>query len=261
MPLFFLFAFGFSWLLWYAALRGEWTRLSGVILILGGFGPALSAFLLAGMSGRMKGYLQRVLAWRVRWHLYAFATLLPAAIYGLAAILFRLLDGSLPSIPPEAPPLVAYPALVVVISLVGGGQEELGWRALALPELQARMSPLIASVILGMVWALWHLPLFLSPHATQSQLPVIWYVANAVGLSVIMTWLYNASGGSALLAMLLHGAANVPATWYPLNVYAGGVHSYGLLTCLVWLVAVVLILRRDAPLQGKARFSGTPDSE
>jgi membrane protease YdiL (CAAX protease family) len=88
--------------------------------------------------------------------------------------------------------------------------EEIGWRGFALPHLQHRLSPLTASLILAAFWALWHLPLFFVI-ATYRALGVADYVGFVIGLSggaIVLTWLYNRSGGSILLVAVWHGVYN-----------------------------------------------------
>jgi membrane protease YdiL (CAAX protease family) len=90
--------------------------------------------------------------------------------------------------------------------------EEIGWRGYVLPRLQTRMSALSASLILAPIWALWHLPLWLTGAPGRTPLIYAGFVVSAFGLSVILTWVYNSTGGSLLLVVLLHGTINLPIT-------------------------------------------------
>ncbi len=97
--------------------------------------------------------------------------------------------------------------------LFAGGPvfDEIGWRGFALPRLQRRHGPLVGSLVLGVLWALWHLPLFLipawdTPH--DGPLDVALFVVLAVGTAVVFTWVFNSTGGSVLLAILTHGSLN-----------------------------------------------------
>ena len=87
--------------------------------------------------------------------------------------------------------------------------EEPAWRGFALPRLQRRMSPLAAAVLLGMVWALWHVPLWFVPGSFQAQLPFVAFVLSTIATSVLMTWLFNRSSGSVLIAAIFHAATDV----------------------------------------------------
>ena len=116
----------------------------------------------------------------------------------------------------------AVPSTLVLFVVAGlfflfaGGPffEEIGWRGFALPRLQRLHGPLFGTLILGTLWALWHLPLFLipewdTPHG--SPIDVALYVVSVVALSVILTWVFNNTKGSVLLAILAHGYINVSA--------------------------------------------------
>ncbi len=105
--------------------------------------------------------------------------------------------------------------------LFAGGPvfEEIGWRGFELPRLQRRHGPLVGSLVLGVLWALWHLPLFLipawdTPH--DGPLDVVLFVALAVGTAVIFTWVFNNTRGSVLLAILAHGSLNMGVAAYDL---------------------------------------------
>jgi membrane protease YdiL (CAAX protease family) len=94
------------------------------------------------------------------------------------------------------------------VFLVGGGNEALGWREFALPRLQRSYSAFTASLLIGVCWFAWHLPLFLVAGSSQAGVPVAYYGIAVIALSVVFTWLYNETGGSDLLTMLLHAPVN-----------------------------------------------------
>jgi membrane protease YdiL (CAAX protease family) len=77
--------------------------------------------------------------------------------------------------------------------------EELGWRGFLLPRLLSKYSPLLASVILGLVWAAWHINMFFSPIST-----LVLFTASAVALSILMTVMFLYTRGSVLLAIVMH---------------------------------------------------------
>lgn len=96
---------------------------------------------------------------------------------------------------------------IVFVFFLGGGQEELGWHGFALPQLQRSYSALGASLIIGVVWAIWHIPLYFTAWS-NSTIPFPAYLIALVALSIIFTWLYNNTGGSILLTMLMHASFN-----------------------------------------------------
>ena len=250
-----LLAYGISWLFWLPALlyQGAANPAISLLIIAGGFGPPVGAGIVIGMAeGRpgLRRWFGRIVQFRAPWHSYLFAVAWPIAAGAVVWIVNSALGGDLP---PDwsAPPLLAYPLAWTFVLLAGGGQEEPGWRGLALPLLLKRHSPLVASVILGLLWGLWHLPLFVSPSAPQSQIPLAIYLPHVIIVSVIFTWLYLTTQGSVWLAMVLHAGLNAVTSWVPI---AGG--SYTLLLALLaveMLTAVGLVL-----LYGARRFVARP---
>jgi membrane protease YdiL (CAAX protease family) len=180
------------------------------------FGPAVAAVLVvAGTTGRrgIAQLLHRIVLWRVgwRWWLAAFS---PVAFLAIALLGSWASGLSLPR-PTDFALFSGVPAAgllgVVPLVIIGALGEEIGWRGFALPHLQHRFSPLVASLILAALWALWHLPQFFVI-ATYRALGVADYVGFAIGLScgaIVLTWLYNRSGGSILLVAVWHGVYNV----------------------------------------------------
>ena len=90
--------------------------------------------------------------------------------------------------------------------------EEIGWRGYALPRLQARRSALSASLILAPIWGLWHLPLWLTGDPVKTPIFYVPFFFSAFAFSVILTWVYNSTGGSLLMVVLLHATVNLPVT-------------------------------------------------
>ncbi len=154
-------------------------------------------------------------------------------------------------------PLAAWGALLVAgftaASLVG---EELGWRGYALPALQARYSAAGASLILGIMWGAWHLPMALAP-ATGSaavHIPLAWYLLDIVGATFFYTWVYNSTGGSLLLATLIHTAGNVVSYYLPVATLSEGSGTgYLVLVALRWGVAGLLVWRAGGATLSAAR--------
>jgi membrane protease YdiL (CAAX protease family) len=93
--------------------------------------------------------------------------------------------------------------------LISGLAEEPGWRGFALPHLQERFGPLLGTLILGVLWAIWHFPLFLTGWARSSDLlTLVEFTVTATTVAIILTWVFNNTRGSLLIAMLLHGAVD-----------------------------------------------------
>ena len=178
-------------------------------------GPVVAGFVMtAVMGGRMgvRQLLHRFVMWRVRaaWYLYALV-----AIPALYVIAVALVPGALGSF--KAPMLsmwLLYPALFIVVMVLDGPLlEEPGWRGFALPRLQARWGPLVGTVILGVMWGAWHAPqyftkTFAAANGGLSASGVIVFLLATVIFSVLITWAFNHTAGSLLIAILIHTAIN-----------------------------------------------------
>jgi membrane protease YdiL (CAAX protease family) len=208
-------AFGFSWALWVPAgldLRDslDLPVSPTALIIAGAFGPMVAALAVAGRHGgwdEVKALLARLRFRNVapRWFVLAFVfgavTLVPAIVY-LAA-------GGSTNAGEVGSHLLVLPFHFLIVATIGGGlDEEVGWRGMAQPLLQRRLPPLPANLVLGVIWAVWHLPLWLDPTSAQSAYPFALYTLLIVGHSLVTGYLYNASGGSLLVAVLVHSAHN-----------------------------------------------------
>jgi len=189
-----------------AAIFGELSA-SNPLFILAVYGPGIVAVGLVlwhyGRSG-VGGFLSRLALWRLPLVWWAFLIVgVPAAFYLGAA-----LTGSIDDPFPFSPWTAVLPALASAIFL--GPIEEFGWRGVALPLLQRRFAPLWAGLILGVIWAVWHIPAFLLSGTPQEAWSFAPYFVGVVSLSVIVTPMFNASRGSLLIPVLFHFQANNP---------------------------------------------------
>src|SRR5215211_2396167 len=213
---FFVLAYALSWILEspLVFLRDSVTDTQGLILtILASNVPSvLGIVLTAAVFGRgpLRKLLGRLLIWRVNPLWYLVVILGPVVLTGGVVALNALLGGPALSL---GMPLVGVLSMLA-FSVVPGSAlgEEIGWRGYALPRLQSRMSALGASLIIGPIWALWHLPLWLT--GTPGRTPTLYaaFAVSVIALSVILTWVYNSTGGSLLMVVLLHATYNLPIT-------------------------------------------------
>lgn len=198
-----------SWACWLPAVlwfpETQWLRTVGT------FGPMIAAILLAAVQGGKKGItylLKPLFHWRVNITWYLFSIFGTVVVAGLSLATYRLIWGPLVFTHTPQPwyaVFIAFP-YVLFTSVLG---EEIGWRGYALPGLQKRYSALGASLILGTVWACWHLPLFWMAGDFHQMLPFSLFLIQELALTVVMTWLYNNTKGSLLIAHLFHTASNV----------------------------------------------------
>lgn len=188
--------------------------------LLVGYGFVAAALSMTALTlGRpgVSALLRRFLIWRVGLGWYGVVLLGPMAVYLSAVWLEAALRGTTPDMAvvmahrlfgPSAN-LAFYVLPFFVFDALTNG-EEIGWRGYVLPRLQARHSPLAASLIIGLVWAVWHLPKFLAPgHAV----PFGWYLLATNAKAILFTWVYNNTRGSLLLATLFHAAINTASVF------------------------------------------------
>lgn len=226
---FFVLAFVLSWLAWtpyilsssglgvlafdFPVVLGT-SQLIGVIP--GAFlGPIFSAFLVTRVAFGRRGvreWLSRFARWRVNWRWYLMSI---TAVPILLTVIGTLTAGWSAVRPPTAGLLILFLPMLALQLITTGLAEEPGWRDFALPKLQFRFGPIGANLVLGPLWGVWHLPLFLTewggwPNVTALD-PVL-FVLTAVSISFVMTWVFNRTGESLPLQMILHCSINTYAT-------------------------------------------------
>ena len=235
-----LLTFAISWSLWLPQAlysQGD-TNMQIPLWGLGSFGPTIAGiiilYLLSGTGG-LKELWSRLRDWEspVKW--YGFILFFPAAMIMVAFLLNHILGRSiLALILMESLPMI-IPTFLLALFLGGPLNEELGWRGFLLPRLLTTKEPFTASMILGVIWALWHIPLFWIAGASQEGIPVSWVLLQIMALSVIFTWVYRRTRGSLLVALLFHAALNTTGVFLPiLPEQAGSLQPY--------LITVILAL-------------------
>ena len=217
-----------------------YAPLGGVLVLVGTFAPSLVALWLTARTEGDRGVralLGGVLRWRVaaRWYLFALAYI--PAIKLTVALVHRLTTGAWPRFGTE--PWYLIPVAIAFSTPFQAG-EEIGWRGYALPRLAARFGLARASILLGIIWACWHLPQFFIPEADTYRQSFFVYALQVTALSVAMAWLFARTNGSLLLVMLLHSAVNNAKDIVP-SVLPGSTNTFGLSASLVaWLTVALL---------------------
>jgi membrane protease YdiL (CAAX protease family) len=233
--LYLLIAFGWTWLLWlpsviisvtdnkslmYWMYDVEMTPGLGLIAI-GGifstFGPLVAAFTVTGLiEGRegVRRFWRRF--WDVRlpgrWLLVSF--LLPFIIIAVPRLLVVPLGYPL-QLAWASQPVLILGWLLSNFTRSGGMSEEFGWRGYALPRLQAWWNALVSSIVLGVIWTVWHLPLWFLAGSSQQGSSFWLFLTNLVLTSILYTWLYNNARGSILVAVVFHAISNTVAQMFP----------------------------------------------
>jgi len=234
LVIFFALAFALFWM-WLPLARFSST----LPLIFGTLAPTLAAVIVIELSSGhavTKAWLRRVLTWRVGLRWYAAAYGIPLAC-GLLTIAIALALGS-----PFQPQWVALAYTPVFFVLALG--EEIGWRGFALPRLVIHMPALGAAVILGIVHACFHLPLWLLPGMTMPLYTFASFIASSLCFGVLWTWLYLHTHGSVLIAAFFHGSINLVGNLF----YVGIIPAH-----LNWLmpagytVAALIVILANGP--------------
>lgn len=235
-------AYAISWSLWLVSsvLGGDESALGIAVFVLGGFGPALAALVVVrNTGGSIRAWVRSILDWRVPARFWMYALGLPAAVMGTANLILVALgepvDWSL-----LGGRLLPYAGTFLLTLFFLGAQEEPGWRGFALPRLQERFSPVKATLVLGLIWGVWHVPLY-GP---------VGFVVPLV-LAFFYTWLFNRTG-STLMAILLH-ASFTPAQDQLILLSEESHGATDVAMGLAYLVGALLVV---AVTRGRLGFDG-----
>jgi membrane protease YdiL (CAAX protease family) len=247
-------AYAFTWLIQgivlILGLEASWTQ--SILIGFGGFGPPVAAAVVIWASdGSLRKWISQFFKWRIGATWWVLALGLPFVVLALGSALYVLLGGPIDLGSFESP--LIYLFVLVWGTVWGGGQEDLGWRGFMLPVLQDRYGALVSSLIIGVTWAGWHLPLFLNAATTHGGWPLsqqlLWIVSILAG-SVLWTWMYNNTGGSVLAVAVFHAGINGMGLYHPADTEAlapGGVPDQALnllaeVTSAIPMVAIALVL-------------------
>ena len=236
-------------------------QVSPVLAIFVGYGLVLATLLITGLTLGSQGVtalLKRFLIWRVGWKWYLVAFLLMPSMQFVAVLLSAAVRQS----PLDFSTVYAFkifgPSVNLILLIVPfflfdalANGEEIAWRGYVLPRVQANHSALLSSLIVGMIWGIWHLPKFLSHWDT---LTFVFFMAGITARAVLYTWLYNNTKGSLLLTTIFHAAGNTGGILLPVAITATSGNLIASIIHLLIEVAVVVVVTIRA---GAARLSRT----
>jgi len=242
---YFILAFAISWAvqLPLVARERDWmdAPIPYAIHYLVSFGPMLASVITTlAVDGRdgLKELWNRITRWRVGWGWTLVAILSPVGLFVLAACVARLVNGTWPDLrllgQVNYLPYLGIGVLPLWLVTFGFG-EEIGWRGFALPRLQKTRTAASATLILGLMWMLWHMPAFFYLDTLEKiglwMLPG--FMFGVLCGAVLFTWIYNGTGGSVLMV----------AIWHALfDLLAASAASQGLITILMSADVVVWAL-------------------
>lgn len=263
--------FGFTWGIQIpVALSTSEPSVQFAAVAVSTFGPLVAATVLVWRSETsLRAWFRDALSWRVapRWYLAAFGVPL-AGVAAYTAYHAAFVGELEPSLLPRR--LLMWAGVFPVALLVTGGNEEFGWRGYMLPQLQQSHGALAASLVIGVVWMVWHLPSdFLMTAVgggTSWSMGRIALRLATIPLAVVLTWLYNSTDGSVLLAMLFHACWNtmgvlVPAPFPsesagPVTAEAGAVVQLVRVGVMVAIALAILVVYRWGTLSASERYTG-----
>ncbi|AZI57314.1 CPBP family intramembrane metalloprotease [Nakamurella antarctica] len=180
-------AYAFSWTLWLLAAVGG----GQVPFLIGGLGPMVAAAtVIRWTGGSLRTWIRPVWRWRVPVRWWAYSLGLPALLYGVISLVLQL-TGAPVNWSLAFSRLPDYAAAFAFVLILGGGLEEPGWRGFGLPLLQKRLPPVRATLLLGFVWGVWHVPLygpagFVIPMVLAFFYTVLWNRTRSVGLCILL---------------------------------------------------------------------------
>jgi membrane protease YdiL (CAAX protease family) len=216
----------FTWFLWISEILAMQGRLGSSVFVdfllssnnPAAWGPFVGAVVLTFWSKRTEGVLELlkrgfVPSFPKVWLIPAF--LFWPAIMGGGLLLAYLVGENIPELLWAANPVFLVSYFIDVLLHQGPLQEEFGWRGYALDRLQARFNAVTSSVILGLMWAFWHVPymFWLSGEITY-QIPWTFLISNIL-ISILLTWLYNNTGGSVMVTLINHTMFNLSVPMLP----------------------------------------------
>ena len=263
LSMYFIFTFAITWgiaatvLIFMPWLVQIWGPLSldnpyyFTLWMIAVYGPPISAFSIIFISYGKKGlkiYLKRLLNWR--FGVIGVVLLISIPIIGTCANFIYIAMGGQPKELSE-PWYILLLLSVFMLIYDPGPMEELGWRGFALPKLQQKYSALWSSIILGFIWAVWHIPAFYIAALPQSSFSLPLFIISTIALAIIMTVAYNKSEGSIPLAFLLHWLINLNGMYFNVE----DITFFLVETILYICLAVLLIIIFSPKNLGKSRYT------
>lgn len=253
-------AFTFSWLAWAPIVAFGWSTVAdpqgAILFLVGGFGPTVTGWWMLRRSGR-RDTLRRLIDPRpIAGRIWLVALLGYPLVFALSSALTVVAGGAWPSFEGAAGWVSGPGALaggLLLVALLGPISEEVGWRGFAQDRLGATLGPLSGTLVLGVVWWAWHLPLFWMPstlHGSQGLLSAfaVGYLFTVLGYAVFLAWIHHRTGGAILAAVTTHVSINL--TFAAAAPFDGTIIAVA--TVLLTIGAIVLA-RRDPSLGTRQR--------
>lgn len=258
--LFFLLSYLISWIIWLPLYLPSFEINNLPVLpfhhSLGAAGPITAAFIVSLFENKNHGLrdlFNKMIFWRVPVFWYFIALFSPFILLGIASLLLGLIDHESISLnevmtSDEFPQFSFFLFFLYNVISFGYG-EETGWRGFALPRLQETFSPKIATLILSLFWAGWHIPLFLyrPGYSSMDVGGIAGWVMSILTGAILLSWIYNKTSGSILIAALFHATIDIVFTS---QASSGKIVNYlGFLITLWGIATWFLLTKKSLPLR------------
>ncbi|MEZ4671818.1 MAG: type II CAAX endopeptidase family protein [Anaerolineae bacterium] len=262
---FFVLAYLLSWSVWLLLAVSSISinsTVGNILNVIAIAGPTLSALILTAITQGTKGLQEissRLQNWRVPVRWYVIALLLPFLLIVISLVISYFMMTPAPALSGSKSLLLLLPEFVRILFFGGPLGEEIGWRGFALPRLLAGRNTFSASIILGVIWGLWHAPIYAVPGTGQNEIVrndgsfVVFFAAFVIwtiGLSILFTWLYRITQGNLLMMILFHAAINT-AVFLPFLLGMQNSPVTMVNAGLTWVTAF-LVSRRPIFMENKA---------
>lgn len=244
---FFVATFFCSWILWLPTVwHAQWQEMPSVLLLLGLFAGFVPSIVGLAMIKKERGYgFKPYMKGRLTWSFpkkWLLVMMIFPAQAALSLLLVTIIEEGFVIVNPIS--LKMMPLVFLQIVFVGGALgEEFGWRGFVLDKLQHTIGPIKGTLLLGVFWSLWHLPLFFMLNTVQSNLPLWQFMLQNTVIAFFYTWLYNKTEGNLILMILLHGVLNTSSAIFPY--WQSNTGRYIGLTLLVLLLVCIKIVDKN----------------
>ena len=216
------------------------------ISLIGALGPAAGAFFslyTINGKGSVREYCKKFLSLKFGWKTWIYMFLIFGGAYFIAWIIPEFFGENRVS---AFIPVYIFPVYLLLMVFMGGGQEEIGWRGYILPFLEKKYGLITGSLILGIIWSIWHIPLWFIPGTTQVYMNFIAFTFMTIGYSYIFSWIIELSSNRLLSGLVVHAIANGFAVIFPTLIMDKNANQirFWIYTVIILIIGIIVVLIR-----------------
>ena len=241
---FFVITFLWSWLFFAPSVLvangiitiGFMSKINVPLIYVGAFGPIVGtivSLLTTNGKGAVKPFFKSFLSLNFGWKAWLAIPLILGFVTIIAWFIPELFGKNRVS---PMMPFYTFPIYLIAMIFIGGGQEEVGWRGYILPFLEKRFRLIIGSLILGIVWAFWHIPLWFA-QVGQNYMNFFGYMLACIGFSYILSWIMEASGNRLFSGVVAHGFINAIVSFFPFVIM-----DYEVKQTRFWIYCILMLI-------------------